>query len=933
MSSIADFLPLWGKWYLDGEPVKKKGPGSPFLGEGSFGAVWRIYCEDETGRDYAAVKHISIPYDDNEIENLLSEGIIDSQESAKSYYDHEKQMLRTEIGTMRKLRGYTNIVSYEDDLFLVKDNGIGYDLFLRMELLKPLDKVTTAMNPQEVVKLGIDIATAIETINRYGFVHRDIKPQNIFVNNTGDYKLGDFGTARTIKSSATTMSVKGTYNYMAPEIFNRQEAGNTVDIYSLGIVMYRLLNRNRLPFIQLEEKTTITSDMIEEAQTKRFSGKYRAAAPVDADQQLAEIVMKCCEFDPQDRWQTGTELKDALISYRMALIRKEKASINDNEHTIAEPRKATREMPSKIEINVAVQNTEQTVFESIDAQDLQENRKRRSSANTEEEEPNAQEADSKNSESVNEISTGTPEKQSDTKRKKNLWIIALAVGILVAGVGLIWKFTQPTTTDIATIAPEATTDQPEKVTETAEPEWATSETAAMTDEPEKETATPVKETERVTETPTQEPVTVITVPATDTPIPECIITWKDDAGQVIDTESVPYGTLPQHEDPVKESDELYSYTFNRWKPGIAEVTGDVTYEAQFTRARRMYNITWLDDEGKVIDETKLSAGSIPTHVEPQKERDEIYSYVFNGWSPAPEAIKSDVTYQATYKKNLLKYTITWRMDDDSLIDQETVSAGEMPKHSDPVKEADDKYTYTFVGWEPEIEKTTKNATYKAVFEAKRKSYQITWKDDEGNVIDTTNVLAGYYPVHVYPTKGEEGEYIFSGWTPKIVAAKEDTTYQATYVKNEKKKYTITWEDDEGNVIDTTNVLAGYYPVHVYPTKEEVGEYIFTGWSPEIVVASADATYRATYTKNKSEKWHCDNCGADNTFDNIFCINCGQTRVCLECGHSVPKANAFCENCGTAVGKWICENCGTIQDSLNTFCENCGTKRHEITVAK
>ena len=72
MKTIADFLPLWGKWYLDGEPIKKKGANSPFLGEGSFGAVWRVFCEDETGRDYAAVKHISIPKNENEVESLLS---------------------------------------------------------------------------------------------------------------------------------------------------------------------------------------------------------------------------------------------------------------------------------------------------------------------------------------------------------------------------------------------------------------------------------------------------------------------------------------------------------------------------------------------------------------------------------------------------------------------------------------------------------------------------------------------------------------------------------------------------------------------------------------------------------------------------------------------------------------------------------------------
>ena len=364
MSAITDFLPLWGKWYLNGDPIKKKGPQSSFLGEGSYGSVWRIYCEDESGIDYAAVKHISVPQNESEIDSLLSEGVISNEESAKSYYEHEVQMLRTEIATMRKLRGYTNIVSYEDDLFLSKEGGIGYDLFLRMELLKPLDKFASGIGEKEIVKLGIDIATAIDVINKHELVHRDIKPQNIFANSTGDYKLGDFGTARSVRSDATAMSVKGTYNYMAPEIFNRNEADNTVDIYSLGIVLYRLLNRNRLPFLPLDEGITLSSDMIEEAQAKRFSGKYEIPAPIDADPELANIVLKCCEYDPKRRWKTGEELRRTLINYQMRLENSEKNfDESKGDYTVAEKRESTTLKDHKVEIDVRIESQDRTVKE------------------------------------------------------------------------------------------------------------------------------------------------------------------------------------------------------------------------------------------------------------------------------------------------------------------------------------------------------------------------------------------------------------------------------------------------------------------------------------------------------------------------------------------------------------------------------------------
>ena len=112
------------------------------------------------------------------------------------------------------------------------------------------------MTTADVVHLGKDIASAIDVLNRFHLVHRDIKPQNIFVNDLGDYKLGDYGTARAMESAATAMSRKGTYNYMAPEIYRNQPADSRVDIYSLGLVLYRLMNGNRLPFLPLQGDVT-----------------------------------------------------------------------------------------------------------------------------------------------------------------------------------------------------------------------------------------------------------------------------------------------------------------------------------------------------------------------------------------------------------------------------------------------------------------------------------------------------------------------------------------------------------------------------------------------------------------------------------------------------------------------------------------------------
>jgi serine/threonine-protein kinase len=301
MSDIRDFCPLWGEWEAESK-----------LGEGSYGAVWKMRREMPGGQaHYAAVKHISIPRDESEIQNLIDESVFTNRDSAARYYNRLLDSLVNEIDTMHKLQGYTNIVSYEDHKIIPKKKGIGYDLFLRMELLTPLTvRMRSRMTTADVIRLGCDIAEAIVVLNKFNLIHRDIKPQNIFINNTGDYKLGDYGTARALNSDATALSRKGTFNYMAPEIYNNQPADSRVDIYSLGLVLYRLLNGNRLPFLPLNGD--ITNSMNEEAVVRRLSGEP-IPAPANAGGNLAGIVLKACAFRPEDRYQSAADLKKDLL--------------------------------------------------------------------------------------------------------------------------------------------------------------------------------------------------------------------------------------------------------------------------------------------------------------------------------------------------------------------------------------------------------------------------------------------------------------------------------------------------------------------------------------------------------------------------------------------------------------------------------------------
>ncbi|NLD10469.1 MAG: serine/threonine protein kinase [Clostridiales bacterium] len=280
------------------------------IGEGSFGRVYEAIREDFGVKYSAAIKIITIPQNESEIKNARMEGM--DEASVTSYFRSFVEEIVQEFALMSRLKGTANIVSYEDHSVVEHVDRIGWDIIIRMELLTPLldYAFTHTMTRKDVIQLGIDICRALELCQKYNIVHRDIKPENIFVSELGDFKLGDFGIARTVEKTTGGMSKKGTYTYMAPEIYRDEAYGSSVDIYSLGIVMYRLLNANRAPFMP-EYPAPITHSDRETALTKRISGA-KFPSPKNADGRLAEIVLKACAYAPEDRFSSPMQMREEL---------------------------------------------------------------------------------------------------------------------------------------------------------------------------------------------------------------------------------------------------------------------------------------------------------------------------------------------------------------------------------------------------------------------------------------------------------------------------------------------------------------------------------------------------------------------------------------------------------------------------------------------
>ena len=301
--SIERLGSIWPEWSV----IEK-------IGEGSFGKVYRVMREEHGFTDYAAVKVITIPQNPAELNSLEADGYDES--SARSYFEGIVTDFVSEIKLMVSMKGTANIVSVEDYKVVEKSGEIGWDIYIRMELLTSFIDYSTGkkLSQDEIIKLGQDICSALELCSWKKIIHRDIKPENIFVSEFGDFKLGDFGIARELEKTSGSMSAKGTYNYIAPEIPKSKRYDATVDIYSLGLVLYKLLNNNRLPFIDPATEQIMYQDR-KDAVDRRLSGE-RLLIPVDASEEMAHALLKACMYDPSLRFRTATEFKQALESVK-----------------------------------------------------------------------------------------------------------------------------------------------------------------------------------------------------------------------------------------------------------------------------------------------------------------------------------------------------------------------------------------------------------------------------------------------------------------------------------------------------------------------------------------------------------------------------------------------------------------------------------------
>ncbi len=267
------------------------------IGEGGMALVY-LARDLRTGHD-VAVKFLRPEYKENP--DFLSR--FQREATAASKMSHHNIVNLLDVGTI-------------DNPYIVIE-------YVNGRTLKDIIRENKAL-PQDVsVQIAIRILSALQHAHQAGIIHRDIKPQNILVNQKGYIKVSDFGIARMVGSETATVSeagksVMGSVHYFSPEQAQGQTATVSSDLYSVGVVLYEMLT-GLVPF---DGETPVSIAM------QHVQARPRPPREINPDisPSVEAVVLKALEKSPVNRYHTALEMAQAL---RIALQSPEKESTLD----------------------------------------------------------------------------------------------------------------------------------------------------------------------------------------------------------------------------------------------------------------------------------------------------------------------------------------------------------------------------------------------------------------------------------------------------------------------------------------------------------------------------------------------------------------------------------------------------------------------------
>lgn len=255
---------------------------SAVLGEGKNGGVYEVSKKDYDGSTINAIlRNISVKDDDYTGENI--------------------DFIEDEAGFLQTVSRCGNNFNYIDIFVNNRPTKEKIDLYIITEKLPTLAQLlnTKEFSEDEIVDFGIQMSSVLESLEAKNIFHGNLNPENIYVTDDGTYKVGGFSDFESKISD---------FSFVAPEIYKKEDADLTTDIYSLGLIMYYMSNGNKLPFEN-------DSNDLKAAIDKRMSGA-EVSTPLSGSDKLKSVIMIACKSDNKYRWKNAGNIKSALLSMK-----------------------------------------------------------------------------------------------------------------------------------------------------------------------------------------------------------------------------------------------------------------------------------------------------------------------------------------------------------------------------------------------------------------------------------------------------------------------------------------------------------------------------------------------------------------------------------------------------------------------------------------
>lgn len=248
----------------------------------------------KNGEQYL-VKVISIPASRLQLDALLLAGAFSDKDAASAYFKELAQDVAAEAKILQQLQEQEGFLAFEGCQVVSAAEGPGYEVHLlirqRQSLAERME--SRPLTQRALMDLALDLCAALAACRRAGYLYVDLKPGNIFLAEESAWRIGDLGLVSL--SSLAFAQLRSNYRsrYTAPEMAEDFAVINTTaDVYALGMVLYQACNGGVLP----------EDDAV-------------AAAPLYADYELSEILLKACAADPKARFADPTQFAQAIIDY------------------------------------------------------------------------------------------------------------------------------------------------------------------------------------------------------------------------------------------------------------------------------------------------------------------------------------------------------------------------------------------------------------------------------------------------------------------------------------------------------------------------------------------------------------------------------------------------------------------------------------------